>query len=364
MNRARNVRPHVAASSAALVALILSGCHAGPGQAPDEGAGAPVGQAQQASSSVTDNLNVIEGAAPGCTAVSGFDSTGASGVVDTQLDQGNPSTPASATITSMETGPDAGGNLQYSLVQFSLAALPSGSALAALHASSVHVNDAYMFLTLSSDATSTGTVNVHQVTSPWDPTATWNSAPTWISTPASSFEVASGTLADDELSAINMFSLVSEWASGAPNYGVLLEEGVPPTSTGPAASFLRSDDSDLWFRPQLTVIYTLRCSAGYADCDGDSCNGCEASITSRPEQLRRVRRGVRPGQRRPAVLGRRLRHRLVRRRLLRLRRQPGQRLRGHLVRERPAVHDQRGLPERPLHRRRLRRPRGLRGRDE
>jgi Concanavalin A-like lectin/glucanases superfamily/EGF-like domain len=166
-----------------------------------------------------------------------------------------------------------GGEQRYSLLQFDLSGIPSGQALAALHAASVSVSSAYIVLALSSAPSGAGTVNVHQVTSAWSQaSATWNSAPTWNPAVAASFPIPAGTAANTTLPSINLTSLAKAWATGAPNDGLLLEE-----PGGQNATFYDSESSDFYQRPQLTLIYTLKCLPGYQDCDNNEVNGCETN---------------------------------------------------------------------------------------
>ncbi len=195
-------------------------------------------------------------------------------VFDTQLDQANPDAPGSAGATSIGTG-SFGGAQRYSLIQFDLGQLPSGAALAALNASGVNVVAADLVLSLSDVPASDGTVDVHQVTSAWSQgTATWNNAPTWNATAAQSFDVPAGAVAGTTLPSIDVTTLAQAWTTGTPNYGVLLEE------PGADASFYDSASSDLYLRPELALIYTLKCNSGYQDCNDDGADGCEANLGS------------------------------------------------------------------------------------
>jgi alpha-tubulin suppressor-like RCC1 family protein len=261
-----------AALSAGTLLLLAGACAAPDGPSQGWGKGEQVGEAAQA-------LNAICGRR-GCNSASANldiirpdPASTPSEVWDTQLDQANPDTPQSASAVDIDTGAFGSGQ-RYSLIQFDLSLLPSGAQLAALNASSVIVNSAYMVLSLGDTAPSGGgTVNVHQVTSAWSQaTATWNNAPTWSSTVAESFAIPAGSPAGATLTSIDMTALAQSWASGTPNYGVLLEE------PGANATFYDSESGDYFQRPQLTLVYTLRCNSGYQDCNNDETDGCEANL--------------------------------------------------------------------------------------
>jgi len=57
----------------------------------------------------------------------------------------------------------------------------------------------------------------------------------------------------------------------------LLEQ--PGTGT---TGFFDSEYTNLYQRPELTVVYYLTCSTGYADCDDNGGDGCEVDLQTDP----------------------------------------------------------------------------------
>jgi hypothetical protein len=244
----------------------------------DEGHDPLIGEAAQAVSaacsggvctSATVNLTVRRAGASGS-------------VYDASLNASTPTTNNGASQTS-STGP-VGGAQRDTLIQFDLSTIPSGAALAALNASGVNVGNAYMTLAegpLSTQAPSgVGTINVHQVTSSWtESTVTASTAPTYNATATVSF--GNGYSASNTyphfVPSINIPTLVQGWAATpSSNYGVLLEESPDTNHT----TFVTSEYSAVGDRPALTVLYTLTCSTGFADCNNNGSDGCEKSVST------------------------------------------------------------------------------------
>jgi hypothetical protein len=237
---------------------------------PEPSAGEEVGHAAHAWSascsagvctSASVNLTIAQGSTPGCTAAGAT----ATGVVDTQRNEENPSTPQSPSIVSIATGPNRNGDLRYSLLQFPVSALPYGTNL---NESAVNVYNAYMTLTLGRiNPSGAGTVNVHEVTSAWtQATATWNNPPTWSTDVVTTFDVASADTAGtalDNASGTGLSTLVQGcMASPATNRPTRTTAApaatparratrartapVPRPAAGPSADGIAFDGTNMW----------------------------------------------------------------------------------------------------------------------
>ncbi len=130
-------------------------------------------------------------------------------------------------------------------------------------------------VTLNLTSTGPGTPRVHLITGPWNEnTVTWASfAGAFNPTVLTSF--SNGFPATPAVS-FNILPTAKGWVSGAiPNHGLLLEQ---------AASTVTRTRSSEWGvasqRPQLNICYQITCDTGFADCDGNGKNGCEASLGS------------------------------------------------------------------------------------
>jgi hypothetical protein len=234
-----------------LAAGQVVGCSTEPPTSPMISEG--VGEAQEA-----------WGAAPVCVSIR---RQGASGsVADAQIANKLPARSYGLSET-MNTGPvGAGGEERRTLLQFDLSAIPTFP--------NVTTNVVSATVTLAPGhlaPTGPGTIQVHRVTAPWsESTVTWQSLPTGYYDPA--IEASFGN-AGTALS-FGLETLVGAWANGdVPNHGVVLED--PGTN---ATNFWSSEHATVSARPELTVCYSQSCKAGYADCNGDSSDGCETPI--------------------------------------------------------------------------------------
>jgi Stigma-specific protein, Stig1 len=262
-----------------LAVSALPAC-ADPQQPPDQGS---VGEAREAAvasctggvcTSATVNLNIVR---PG---------TPATAVFDTELQEASPTQANGTTSAITATGPAKGNPSaqRYALIQFDLSMIPSATSvpsLAALNASQVNVGNGYMSLTEGVVAPSAAaTVNVHQVTSSWtEAAATWDNAPTYDAAVATSFSNAYPETTPYSLPSVGLVGLVQGWAQApSTNYGILLES----SATSGATSFLTSEYTDVYQRPTLTVLYTLTCISGFADCNDNGSDGCEVSLDTDP----------------------------------------------------------------------------------
>ena len=94
------------------------------------------------------------------------------------------------------------------------------------------------------------TVNIHRITAPWDEmTVTWNNF-------AGNYDPAiEGSFVADVSSwhSVDLTSLVQDWLDGVyPNYGILLEQGLPSGLTAAKSS----EDATPALRPELEICYT------------------------------------------------------------------------------------------------------------
>ncbi|MFT3769363.1 MAG: DNRLRE domain-containing protein [Minicystis sp.] len=166
------------------------------------------------------------------------------------------------TSWTMSTGPTSAESRV--LLQFDLSAIPSGPAV---NITSATVNLAYGVQAPNGP----GTIEVHNVLAPWsEATVTWQSF-------ADAFDPSIVTTFSNQAApSFAITQLVQGWARGTiPNNGVLLSD---PGSN--YTNFWSSEDATVAARPELAVCYTVTCDPGFADCNGDGADGCEANIDS------------------------------------------------------------------------------------
>jgi hypothetical protein len=254
--------------------MLLGGCNAdSQQQAPDDGEREPVGEAREAVSASCSG-----GVCTSATVTVVVKRTGstAASVFDGSINQGAPTSANGTTSQNMAAGL-LGGNQRQALIQFDLSAVPSGAGLAALHASGLNVGNGYLTLTEGPIAPGgAATINVHQVTSAWtEAGATWNAAPTYNATATTSFTNVYPFTSSVTLPSINIPTLVQGWANGTiANDGVLLKTAATNLTT-----FTTSEWTTASQRPTLTVLYTLACSPGFADCNNNGAtDGCEVDL--------------------------------------------------------------------------------------
>jgi hypothetical protein len=204
-------------------------------------------------------------------------------VFDTLLNQNGPTSTSGTSNQTMATGPLNGAE-RDTLIQFDLGAIPSGAGLGALNASGTTIVDARLLLTEGAvPPNGAGTINVHRITSAWsEATASWNNSPTHDPTAVTSFGNGYGLGSTSNgiyaytLPGVPLASLVTGWVQGTfPNDGILLEDPGPNHT-----NFVTSEWGTVSQRPALSVTYTLTCNPGFADCNGNGADGCEASITT------------------------------------------------------------------------------------
>ncbi len=148
----------------------------------------------------------------------------------------------------------------YALFEFSTATIPSSatvvSATVALHQT-------------NNGAT---TVNARLITAPWDEaTVTWASfGGAFSNTVFKSFSTANASVV------FNVAPQVQAWINGSvPNHGFLLEQGGPSQTKYKAQEYAVPN-----LRPVLNLCYKNLCAPGFADCNGDASDGCEADLAS------------------------------------------------------------------------------------
>ncbi|MFT3769537.1 MAG: MopE-related protein [Minicystis sp.] len=239
-------------AAAGLAFAASGGCsQAAPGDGVDQGAGAgdqAIAQAQQGLTSAQVCLDIRR--------------QGASGTVfDTQI--ANKLPPKNyGTSQTMNTGPVSGAETQI-LLQYDLSAIPSGP--------NTNIVTATINLARAAQAPSgPGTIEVHNILAPWsESTVTWQSFngafdPTILNTFSNQATFPSFTIQP----------LVQQWVRGTlPNYGVLLRD--------PGANYTNlwtSEYTNFYSRPDLYVCYTVTCSPGFADCNGNGLDGCETNL--------------------------------------------------------------------------------------
>ncbi|MFO0758037.1 MAG: DNRLRE domain-containing protein [Byssovorax sp.] len=158
-------------------------------------------------------------------------------------------------------GAAAGGVDHFqSLLKFDLTGIPPGATITSAN------------VALSQTNNGAGTWNAHLITAPWDEsTVTWQSF-------AGAFDATtfkSGSTANPSI-VFSVMPQVQAWVNGAmPNHGFLLEQ---------PGAFQTKIKAQEWLvagqRPTLTVCYKVTCAPGFADCNGDAADGCEADLAS------------------------------------------------------------------------------------
>ncbi|MFO0755930.1 MAG: DNRLRE domain-containing protein [Byssovorax sp.] len=127
-------------------------------------------------------------------------------------------------------------------------------------------------LTLGLVTNGAATANVHLVTAPWDEaTVTWSSfGNAFVAQPFKSFSTANSTVV------LNVAPQVQAWLDGtAPNHGLLIEQGGAFQTKYKTQEYAVPTQ-----RPVLRLCYKIVCPAGFADCNGDPSDGCEADLAT------------------------------------------------------------------------------------
>jgi hypothetical protein len=189
---------------------------------------------------------------------------GAAGTVyDTQI--ANKTPPKNyGTSQTMAVG-TIGGVPNQPLLQFDLSAIPSGP--------NTNIVTAAVNLAQGPVAPSgPGTVQVHNVLSPWnEATVTWQSF-------AGSYAATSLTTFSNQLTfpSFGLTALVQDWVRGIqPNYGVILIDPGPNV-----VALWTSEYANYYSRPELYACYTITCNPGFADCNNNGLDGCETNLTN------------------------------------------------------------------------------------
>lgn len=175
---------------------------------------------------------------PTCVTIT--DGVGGGSSQDALLAGDFPNSPSGAYF-GMWTGVSSGGNLNYSLLKFNLAGIPTGN--------NVVVTSATLSVYVSWNAQN-NIVSVHKALQPWD-----ESSVTLANYPSSNWDFASvGGFQGGGVGtrSVDVTSLAQQWLSGqAPNHGVVLEEG-------PVANhyYFTREASTASQRPSLQVCYS------------------------------------------------------------------------------------------------------------
>jgi YD repeat-containing protein len=171
---------------------------------------------------------------------------------DTYIQASNPTTNYNG-ATALFTGTSTtGSDKARSLLTFNASSLAGAQILSA----TMH---AYNYQSSVCTSTSANKLEVHQITSGWNPAAiTWSSGvPTWSNTVAASStnSYAGTTACPGHYIDLNITSVVASWASGsAGNWGVLLKAQDETQSSG-LRRFWATDHGSA--RPSLDVTYTF-----------------------------------------------------------------------------------------------------------
>jgi hypothetical protein len=126
------------------------------------------------------------------------------------------------------------------------------------------------------------TVNLHKVLVGWnEATVTWNSFHA-VPSPFDPLVLASASNSPSATTRVfDVKALVQGWVSQTiPNNGVLLEHDAAPLVAGkPRQTQFRSRDfGTIAQRPSLSICFNVTCSPATADCDGKALNGCETNL--------------------------------------------------------------------------------------
>ncbi|WP_207217850.1 MULTISPECIES: DNRLRE domain-containing protein [Sorangium] len=158
----------------------------------------------------------------------------------------------------LRTGTLAEFGVRHAVLRFDLSPVPAGANV---------VSATLRLEQIFRDTTSSSTINIHRILSPWtESTVTWQSlgnGSDFDSAIAASFQSLPGA----GIRSADLTSLAAAWLAGTvPNHGVLLEEA-PVLTT----SFPSSEEPTVSRRPSLEVCYTTESTcAGTLD-DGDAC---------------------------------------------------------------------------------------------
>jgi hypothetical protein len=253
---------------AGMAAATAAGCGqegpAGRG-GPGESAEGPPGEGSQ---------GVV--AAQVCVSIRRAGLTGA--VLDTGLALKTPPKNYGASQT-MATGPVGSPAVDNQvLLKFDLSAIPGGP--------NTTIVTAAVNLARYQPPTGVGPIDVYPVASSNPATSLWPSAAgdegavTWQSFSAGAALGAKETSFSNgsAFPSFGLTALVQRWVRGQlPNNGIVLREpGADVTG------FWTSEYTNFYARPELYVCYTVGCSPGFADCNGNGADGCEANLGTSP----------------------------------------------------------------------------------
>ncbi|AUX44919.1 uncharacterized protein SOCE26_063890 [Sorangium cellulosum] len=159
---------------------------------------------------------------------------------------------------SFRTGLRPGFGIRHAVLRFDLSPVPAGATVVS---STLNLRQIYR------DDTSSSTINIHRITSPWsESTVTWQSlgnGSDFDPAIAASFQSLPGAGARSA----DLTALTAAWLAGtASNYGMLLEEA-PVLTT----EFHSGEEPQIDKRPSLEVCYTESPLCSGALDDGDAC---------------------------------------------------------------------------------------------
>ncbi|WP_437967423.1 DNRLRE domain-containing protein [Sorangium sp. So ce260] len=158
----------------------------------------------------------------------------------------------------LRTGTLAGFGVRHAILRFDLSPVPTGANV---------VSATLRLEQIFRDTTSSSTINLHRILSPWtESTVTWQSlgnGSDFDPAIAASFQSLPGV----GIRSADLTSLTAAWLAGTvPNHGVLLEEA-PVLTT----SFPSSEEPTVSRRPSLEVCYTTAATCTGTLDDGDAC---------------------------------------------------------------------------------------------
>ncbi|WP_437613827.1 DNRLRE domain-containing protein [Sorangium sp. So ce834] len=158
----------------------------------------------------------------------------------------------------LRTGTLAEFGVRHAVLRFDLSPVPAGANV---------VSATLRLEQIFRDTTSSSTINIHRILSPWtESTVTWQSlgnGSDFDSAIAASFQSLPGA----GIRSADLTSLAAAWLAGTvPNHGVLLEEA-PVLTT----SFPSSEEPTVSRRPSLEVCYTTESTCTGTLDDGDAC---------------------------------------------------------------------------------------------
>ncbi len=157
----------------------------------------------------------------------------------------------------------SGGTQRRSLYKWDLSPVPAGA------------NILSAGLTFSMSSTAAATMRLHLVKVPWtENTVSWQSFNNGFN--AGVLASFSNGFPAASTASVSVLAAVKDWVSGAaPNHGVLLEQQNAGLTSVKSSEFQVASA-----RPKLSVCYQITCDPGFADCDGNGKNGCEASLNA------------------------------------------------------------------------------------